>query len=212
MIPRKGGCLFRQAEVPMRRPAQLPQHGKWTGLVTRRHMRACARMQGASHAKERCGALAEAAARGMQEGAEVHPGVQLSCGEHSDYGLLTLVNQDADIPALQARPLPFLRSGSLRRRRRRRLHDAQPSGAGLTARYHPLSFPHMCAKHCMCNFPNLKQCFSCRMKSSSRTRNDQQGDFCPSGPGLEQRSLSSSCLLQKTNSCECHARVPRGRF
>lgn len=34
-------------------------------------------------------------------GAEIDRSVQLSCGEHTDYGLLTLVNQDPDIPALQ---------------------------------------------------------------------------------------------------------------
>lgn len=43
-----------------------------------------------------------AAARG-----EVGRDVQLSCGEHTDYGLLTLVNQDSHVSALQvgaARP------------------------------------------------------------------------------------------------------------
>ena len=35
------------------------------------------------------------------KGDEVERSVQLSCGEHTDYGLLTLVNQDADITALQ---------------------------------------------------------------------------------------------------------------
>ena len=34
-------------------------------------------------------------------GREIDRSVQLSCGEHTDYGLLTLVNQDPDIPALQ---------------------------------------------------------------------------------------------------------------
>ena len=34
-------------------------------------------------------------------GGEIDRAVQLSCGEHTDYGLLTLVNQDPDIPALQ---------------------------------------------------------------------------------------------------------------
>lgn len=37
-------------------------------------------------------------------GAEIDRSVQLSCGEHTDYGLLTLVNQDPDIPALQVAP------------------------------------------------------------------------------------------------------------
>jgi isopenicillin N synthase-like dioxygenase len=35
------------------------------------------------------------------EGGEIDRSIQLSCGEHTDYGLLTLVNQDPDIPALQ---------------------------------------------------------------------------------------------------------------
>jgi hypothetical protein len=64
------------------------------------------RAQGEAHAAQGHGRLAEAAARAVEDGAEVHPGVQLSCGEHSDYGLLTLVNQDAAIPALQARSPP----------------------------------------------------------------------------------------------------------
>ena len=37
-------------------------------------------------------------------GREIDRSVQLSCGEHTDYGLLTLVNQDPDIPALQVAP------------------------------------------------------------------------------------------------------------
>ncbi|CAK0785938.1 hypothetical protein CVIRNUC_009151 [Coccomyxa viridis] len=36
-------------------------------------------------------------------GREIDRSVQLSCGEHTDYGLLTLVNQDPDIPALQVK-------------------------------------------------------------------------------------------------------------
>ena len=64
------------------------------------------RVQGDYHAKQEGGAPAEGgrlagAAAAALAGAEVDRGVQLSCGEHSDYGLLTLVNQDADIPALQ---------------------------------------------------------------------------------------------------------------
>lgn len=43
-----------------------------------------------------CVYLTAAAAR-----AEVGREVQLSCGEHTDYGLLTLVNQDPGITALQ---------------------------------------------------------------------------------------------------------------
>ncbi len=42
------------------------------------------------------GGSSQAAAQG-----EIDRAVQLSCGEHTDYGLLTLVNQDPDIPALQ---------------------------------------------------------------------------------------------------------------
>ena len=49
---------------------------------------------------QQTGNLHEAACAALG-GAEVDRGVQLSCGEHSDYGLLTLVNQDAHIPALQ---------------------------------------------------------------------------------------------------------------
>ena len=35
------------------------------------------------------------------EMAEVDRSTQLSCGEHTDYGLLTLVNQESHIEALQ---------------------------------------------------------------------------------------------------------------
>lgn len=35
------------------------------------------------------------------KGNEVDRSVQLSCGEHTDYGLLTLVNQQPDVTALQ---------------------------------------------------------------------------------------------------------------
>jgi isopenicillin N synthase-like dioxygenase len=45
-------------------------------------------------------AVAAAAACG-----DVGREVQLSCGEHTDYGLLTLVNQDAHVSALQVEPL-----------------------------------------------------------------------------------------------------------
>eukprot|EP00892_Ulva_mutabilis_P006008 jgi/Ulvmu1/377/UM001_0384.1 len=36
-------------------------------------------------------------------GAELPRSTQLSCGEHTDYGMLTLVNQDTDIAALQVK-------------------------------------------------------------------------------------------------------------
>jgi isopenicillin N synthase-like dioxygenase len=36
-------------------------------------------------------------------GAEVDPSTQLSCGEHTDYGLLTLVNQESHVGGLQVR-------------------------------------------------------------------------------------------------------------
>ena len=49
------------------------------------------------------GRLGEAAAQAVA-GAEVERHVQLSCGEHTDYGLLTLVNQEPHIPALQVIP------------------------------------------------------------------------------------------------------------
>ncbi|CAL5228420.1 g11552 [Coccomyxa viridis] len=47
-----------------------------------------------------------AAVKGSSEaaaGGEIDRAVQLSCGEHTDYGLLTIVNQDPDIPALQVK-------------------------------------------------------------------------------------------------------------
>lgn len=46
------------------------------------------------------GQLGQAASQAVA-GAEVERHVQLSCGEHTDYGLLTLVNQEPHIPALQ---------------------------------------------------------------------------------------------------------------
>jgi isopenicillin N synthase-like dioxygenase len=46
------------------------------------------------------GHLHEAASQAVK-GAEVGRDVQLSCGEHTDYGLLTLVNQEPHISALQ---------------------------------------------------------------------------------------------------------------
>ena len=49
------------------------------------------------------------AAEGGSAGGEIDRSVQLSCGEHTDYGLLTLVNQDPDIPALQVPP-PYTQS------------------------------------------------------------------------------------------------------
>lgn len=39
----------------------------------------------------------------MFAGSELPRSTQLSCGEHTDYGMLTLVNQDAGIAALQVR-------------------------------------------------------------------------------------------------------------
>ncbi len=50
--------------------------------------------------RKREGGIREAAAAAVQ-GAEVERSVQLSCGEHTDYGLLTLVNQDPHVSALQ---------------------------------------------------------------------------------------------------------------
>ena len=52
--------------------------------------------------RERQGGLREAAAAAATEGAEVDRSVQLSCGEHADYGLLTFVNQEDHVAALQA--------------------------------------------------------------------------------------------------------------
>ena len=54
-----------------------------------------------SHRK-REGGVREAAAAALQ-GADIERSVQLSCGEHTDYGLLTLVNQDSHVSALQVR-------------------------------------------------------------------------------------------------------------
>ncbi|CAL8466051.1 g5587 [Coccomyxa elongata] len=48
------------------------------------------------------GQLGQAASQAVA-GAEVERHVQLSCGEHTDYGLLTLVNQEPHIPALQVK-------------------------------------------------------------------------------------------------------------
>ena len=42
-----------------------------------------------------------AAAREAAAGGEVARSTQLSCGEHTDYGLLTMVNQDDGVSALQ---------------------------------------------------------------------------------------------------------------
>lgn len=49
------------------------------------------------------GRSGSAGARAAIEGAEVHRSTQLSCGEHTDYGLLTLVNQEEHISALQVK-------------------------------------------------------------------------------------------------------------
>jgi isopenicillin N synthase-like dioxygenase len=48
-------------------------------------------------------AQATAAARVAAAGGEVARSTQLSCGEHTDYGLLTMVNQDDGVTALQVR-------------------------------------------------------------------------------------------------------------
>lgn len=37
----------------------------------------------------------------QQRDGEIDRSVQLSCGEHTDYGLLTIVNQQPDFTALQ---------------------------------------------------------------------------------------------------------------
>jgi isopenicillin N synthase-like dioxygenase len=41
--------------------------------------------------------------RDSQPGADISRDVQLSCGEHTNYGLLTLVNQEGHVSALQVR-------------------------------------------------------------------------------------------------------------
>lgn len=50
--------------------------------------------------RKREGGVRETAAAALQ-GADISRSVQLSCGEHTDYGLLTLVNQDSHVSALQ---------------------------------------------------------------------------------------------------------------
>ncbi|KAL3151731.1 hypothetical protein ABBQ38_012710 [Trebouxia sp. C0009 RCD-2024] len=57
--------------------------------------------EGTSHRK-REGGVRETAAAALQ-GADIERSVQLSCGEHTDYGLLTLVNQDSHVCALQVK-------------------------------------------------------------------------------------------------------------
>ena len=59
--------------------------------------------------RRREGGIREAAAAALQ-GAEVERSVQLSCGEHTDYGLLTLVNQDTHVSALQVCCQTYMRS------------------------------------------------------------------------------------------------------
>eukprot|EP01023_Acetabularia_acetabulum_P000563 TRINITY_DN10231_c0_g1_i2.p2 TRINITY_DN10231_c0_g1~~TRINITY_DN10231_c0_g1_i2.p2 ORF type:complete len:357 (-),score=53.37 TRINITY_DN10231_c0_g1_i2:292-1362(-) len=39
----------------------------------------------------------------QQKQGEIHRSIQLSCGEHTDYGCLTIVNQDEDVSALQVK-------------------------------------------------------------------------------------------------------------
>lgn len=57
----------------------------------------CAHAQGHQEARTPGAEGSQAAGAG----GEIDRSVQLSCGEHTDYGLLTLVNQDPDISALQ---------------------------------------------------------------------------------------------------------------
>ena len=45
--------------------------------------------------------LASQVASQVASHGEIDRSVQLSCGEHSDYGMLTLVNQEDDVTALQ---------------------------------------------------------------------------------------------------------------
>jgi isopenicillin N synthase-like dioxygenase len=52
--------------------------------------------------RERKGGIREAAAAAAT-GANVDRAVQLSCGEHTDYGLLTMVNQESHVSALQVK-------------------------------------------------------------------------------------------------------------
>lgn len=59
--------------------------------------------QGVLLCRKREGGIREAAAAAAR-GDEVERSVQLSCGEHTDYGLLTLVNQDTHLTALQVKP------------------------------------------------------------------------------------------------------------
>jgi len=68
---------------------------------------------------DRAAPAGEGAARAAR-GGEVARSVQLSCGEHTDYGLLTLVNQEPGVSALQVRvcrctdvPHIYLRSAAL---------------------------------------------------------------------------------------------------
>lgn len=48
------------------------------------------------------GGIHDAATQGLFRQQDVERDVQLSCGEHADYGLLTLVNQEDHMTALQA--------------------------------------------------------------------------------------------------------------
>ncbi|CAD7700651.1 unnamed protein product [Ostreobium quekettii] len=57
--------------------------------------------EGTQHRGEDGGITAEAS--DAAQGAVVDRSVQLSCGEHTDYGMLTMVNQTPDMTALQVR-------------------------------------------------------------------------------------------------------------
>ena len=66
----------------------------------------CGGCQAAASALPERGVPAGEGAAAAARGAEVARSVQLSCGEHTDYGLLTLVNQQPGVAALQARAAP----------------------------------------------------------------------------------------------------------
>ena len=59
---------------------------------------------------------------GVLQGEETERSVQLSCGEHTDYGLLTLVNQEEGVTALQVSCLTLCSTLA---------KAAQPGAAGL---------------------------------------------------------------------------------
>lgn len=49
--------------------------------------------------------------RANHDHGEIERSVQLSCGEHTDYGLLTLVNQEDHVSALQVWEWPLSKAG-----------------------------------------------------------------------------------------------------